>query len=84
MEFSVFLEDSVSFIQGNPIIVTIAALVIMFLIWRKPKLVLSILVIAIVFWFSTYLIISAAFSGKTQKGKLIEKGEEQIENINTR
>ncbi len=81
MDFSGFIEGIVSFAQGNLIITAVAAFVIIFLIWRKPKLVLSILGIAIVLWFSIYLIMSAASSGKAQKEKLIEKGEEQIEKV---
>lgn len=81
MDFFGIIEDIVLFAQGNLIITAGAAIVIILLIWYKPKLVLSILGIALILWFSIYLIMSAASLGKTQKKELIEKGEELIERV---
>jgi len=79
MDFSEAINSIVSFYGNNPIIAILIALVLIFLIWRKPKFFFSVLFIALLLLGIIHLIISTAGSGKAQKENLLQKEEKQIE-----
>lgn len=79
MDFSEAINSIVSFYGNNPIIAIFIALVLIFLIWRKPKFFFSVLFLALLLFGVIYLIINTATFGKEQKEKLFHKEEKQIE-----
>ena len=81
MDFSGFLSELldgiVSFAQSNIIIAVIIALILLYLLYRRPKLFFGlfslVLIVALVF----YMIGNLAGSGSDRKKRLIEQEEKQ-------
>ena len=70
-----FIDKVISFGQNNPIIAMIVAVIFLFLIYRKPKLTLSLLIIILILVGIYYVIMDAASSAKMEKKRLIDKAE---------
>lgn len=79
MDISEIINSIISFAKDNPIVAVAAALLLIFLIYLRPKLFLSLLFLALFLGGIFYLIMSMASSGVSQKGKLIDKGQRQIQ-----
>lgn len=79
MDISEIINSIISFAKDNPIVAVAAALLLVFLIYLRPKLFLSLLFLALFLGGIFYLIMSMASSGVSQKGKLIDKGQRQIQ-----
>lgn len=79
MDISEIINSIISFAKDNPIVAVAAALLLVFLIYLRPKLFLSLLFLALFLGGIFYLIMSMASSGVSHKGKLIEKGQRQIQ-----
>ncbi len=54
----------------------LAAVVFVFLIYRRPKLMLSFLILILILVSTYYVIMSMSFSAKIEKQRLIHKSEE--------
>lgn len=79
MDISEIINSIISFAKDNPIVAVAAALLLVFLIYLRPKLFLSLLFLALFLGGIFYLIMSMASSVVSQKGKLIDKGQRQIQ-----
>jgi hypothetical protein len=77
MDFSRFMDGILSFAQNHTVIVIVLALVLLYLMYRKPKLVLGILLLGLFLVGLVYLITSIAGSGSEQEKKLIQEEEKQ-------
>ncbi len=72
-----FMDTIISFAQDNKVIAIAIAVILIFLIYRKPKLFLGILFIGFVLAVVFYLVTSIAGSGSKQKTRLLLDGEKQ-------
>jgi hypothetical protein len=75
------MDIIVSFIQNNTVLAIGIAVILLFLIYRKPKLFLGILFLGLFLVVLYYLITNMAGSGSKQKKKLLF-GEEKQSDIN--
>jgi hypothetical protein len=77
MDFSGFLPglaDGIgSFVQSNTIIAIIIALILLYLIYRRPKLFFGLLSLVLIVALLFYIIANLAGSGSDRKKSLIEK-----------
>ena len=74
MNFSEITNSVMSFFKDNPISAVAVGLLLLFLLIRKTKLFLVILLLAFVLASALYLITDIASVGKAGKGKIIQKG----------
>jgi multisubunit Na+/H+ antiporter MnhC subunit len=79
MDFSRFMDGIVSFAQSHTVIVIVLALVLLYLMYRKPKLVLGILLLGLFLVGVLYFITSISGSGSEQEKKLIQEEEKQLD-----
>ena len=79
MDFSRFMDGILSFAQNHVIIVIVLALVLLYLMYRKPKLVFGILLLGLFLVGLLYFITSISGSGSEQEKKLIHEGEKQLD-----
>ena len=79
MDFSRFMDGIVSFAQNHTVIVIVLALVLLYLMYRKPKLVLGILLLGLFLVGVLYMITSISGSGSEQEKKLIQEEEKQLD-----
>lgn len=79
MDFSRFMGGIVSFAQNHTVIVIVLALVLLYLMVRKPKLVLGILLIGLFLVGLLYFITSISRSGSEQEKKLIQEEEKEVD-----
>lgn len=79
MDLAEIANSIVAFSKDNPVVAVAAAVLLVFLIYLRPKLFLSLMFLAVFLVGIYYLIMSMAGSGVSQKGRLIEKGVRQIE-----
>jgi len=79
MDFSGFLpglmDTIVSFAQSNTIIAIIIALILLYLIFRKPKLFFGLISLGLIVALLFYIIGNLAGSGSDRKKSLIEQTE---------
>ena len=73
MNFSDISDSVISFSKDNPIIAVVAGLLLLFLLVRKTKLFLVILLLAFVLAATFYFITDVASVGKAGKGKMIQE-----------
>lgn len=73
------MESIISFMQNNTVITIAIAVILFFLIHRKPKLFLGILSLGLFLAVLFYLITSLAGTGSKQKKSLFIEGERQSE-----
>ena len=78
MGFSQFMDTILSFAQNHTIIVIVLALVLLYFMYRKPKLFLGILLLGVLLAGLFYLITSISGPAKEQKKKLIHE-EKQVD-----
>jgi hypothetical protein len=71
------MDSIVSFIQNNTVIAIAIAVILLFLIYRKPKLFFGILFLGLFLTVLFYLITSMAGSGSKQKKRLLFEEEKQ-------
>jgi len=78
MDFSRFINDVLSFTQNQSvIIIIILALVLIYFLYRKPKLFFGLLILGALLVGIFYLITSISGPAKEQKKKLIQE-EKQV------
>lgn len=76
MNLEGFIDKIVSFAQNNPIVALIIAAVFFFALFRKPKLILSLLLLTLILAGLYSLIMDVSSSSKDVKQKLIDKSEQ--------
>ena len=76
MDFSRFMNGILSFAQSHPVIIIVLALVLLYLIYRKPKMFFGILLLGILLGGLFYLITSISGPAKEQKKKLIHEDKQ--------
>ncbi len=74
MNFSEIASSVISFSKDNPIIAVVVGLFLLFLLFRKPKLFLGLLFLSLILAGVLYFIMDISSTGKSEKGKMIEKG----------
>ena len=79
MDFSGFMDGIVSFAQNHTVIVIVLALVLLYLMYLKPKLVLGILLIGLFLVGVLYFITNISGSGSEQEKKLFREEEKQVD-----
>jgi Ca2+/Na+ antiporter len=79
VDFSRFMDGILSFAQNHVIIVIVLALVLLYLMYRKPKLVFGILLFGLFLVGLLYFITSISRSGSEQEKKLIREEEKQLD-----
>ena len=77
--FSQFMDTILSFAQDHTIIVIVLALVLLYLLVRKPKLFLGILLLGLILVGLFYLIMNIAGSGSEEKKRLFHEEEKQVD-----
>ena len=78
MDFSRFMNGILSFAQNHTVIIIVLALVLLYFMYRKPKLSFGILLLGAVLVGFFYLITSISGPAKEQKKKLIRE-EKQVD-----
>ncbi len=71
------MDSIVSFVQNNTVIAIAIAVILLFLIYRKPKLFFGILFLGLFLAVLFYLVTSMAGSGSKQKKRLLLEEEKQ-------
>jgi hypothetical protein len=79
VDFSRFMDGIVSFAQNHTVIVIVLALVLLYFMYRKPKVFIGILALGLLLAGLLYLITSIAGSGSEQEKKLIHEGEKELD-----
>ena len=74
MNLSEIANNALSFFGDNPIIAVAVGLVLLFLLIRKTKLFLVLFCLALLLAAALYFIMDVASIGKSEKGKIIQKG----------
>ncbi len=80
MGSSGFFDGIVSFAQKNTVVAIVLALVLLFFLYRKPKMFFILLFLGLLLAGVLYMIMNMAGSGSEHKKKLIQ--EEQHSNAN--
>ncbi len=78
MDFSRFMNGILFFAQNHTVIVIVLALVLLYFMYRKPKLFFGILLLGVLLAGLFYLITSISGPAKEQKKKLIHE-EKQVD-----
>jgi len=73
------MDGIVSFAQNHTVIVIVLALVLLYFMYRKPKVFIGILALGLLLAGLLYFIMSIAGSGSEQEKKLIHEGEKQLD-----
>jgi uncharacterized membrane protein YkgB len=73
------MDGILSFAQNHVIIVIVLALVLLYLMYRKSKLVFGILLLGLFLVGLLYFITSISRSGSEQEKKLIREEEKQLD-----
>jgi len=71
------MDSIISFVQNNTLTAIVIGVVLLILIYRKPKLFFGILFLGLILAVSYYLVMSMAGSGSKQKKRLLLEGEKQ-------
>jgi hypothetical protein len=66
-----------SFSRENPLVAGAIGLVLLLLLWRKPKLFFGLLLLSALLVVALSLIMDVSSVGRDQKKKLIEKGQSE-------
>jgi len=74
-----FMVGIISYIQNNTVVAIAITVILLFLIYRKPKLFLGILFLGIFLAVVFYLITGMAGSGSKQKKRLLLEEERQFD-----
>jgi hypothetical protein len=78
MDSSGLMDSLISFAHGHPVTAIGIALCFLFLMYRRPKLVLGVLLLGVFLAGVYYVITNMASSGSQQKEKLIFQEEKQV------
>lgn len=73
MDFSEYISVVADFSRANPLITVACGIFLIYLLCRKPKLFLSVLVLALVLAVLLHFILNAASSGSYLKKEMIDK-----------
>ena len=79
MSFSTFMNGMVSYVQSHPFLGIALALCFLFLLFRRPKLFLGVLLLGAFLVGVFYMITNMAISGSQQKKSLLFQEEKQSE-----
>jgi len=74
MDLSEITDVVSAYCRDNPIIAAAAGLLLIFLLIRKTKLFFFLFFLGLILAAALYFIMGIAETGKTTKGKMIEKG----------
>jgi len=74
VSFSETANSILSFSKDNPIIAIVIGLILLFLLFRKPKLFFGLLFLGAILALVWYFIADVSSKGKSGKEEMIEKG----------
>jgi len=74
MDLSEIADTVSAFFKGNPFIAVAVGLLFLFLLIRKPKLLLLLFILGLILAAALYFIGNVASIGKASKTKMMEKG----------
>ncbi len=75
MDFFGIINSIITFFQNNLFIAIVSAVLLVFLLYRKPKLFFTIFFIVLLLAGVFYLISNLSSTGVSQKEKLLQKGD---------
>jgi Ca2+/Na+ antiporter len=78
MDFSVILNRIVIFLQDNPLITLAMTIVLIILLYRKPKIFFTIFFITLLLGVVLYVISIVSSTGVSQKRELIHKSTKDL------
>ena len=82
VNFSETANSVLSYSKDNPIIAVVVGLILLFLLFRKPKLFLGLVFLAVILTLIFYFIADVSSKGKSEKEEMIEKGiQPHMDNI---
>jgi len=79
MSFTAFMNGMVSYVQSHPVLGIALALCFLFLMFRRPKLFLGVLLLAAFLVGVFYMITNMASSGSQHKRNLLFQEEKKSE-----
>ena len=74
MYIEAIIDAVLSFARGNPLIAGLTGLVLLVLLWKKPKLLFGLLLLSALLVVVLSFVMDAASIGSGHKKKLIERG----------
>ncbi|HXX58977.1 MAG TPA: hypothetical protein VEI96_13335 [Thermodesulfovibrionales bacterium] len=74
MDVSGYMGVVIGFYQAHPLVTVAIALVLAYLLYRRPKFFLSILLLAVILAVMAHFILKAGSSGVSVEEKAINKG----------
>ena len=77
MSFTAFMNGMVSYVQSHPVLGIALALCFLFLMFRRPKLFLGVLLLGAFLVGVFYMITNMASSGSQQKKDMLYQEEKQ-------
>ncbi len=77
MDLSGFADSIISFAQNNTIIAILVGLILLYFVYRKPKLFLILILLGLFLYGLVYMVTSMGSSGSAQKRKLLQQEEKQ-------
>jgi hypothetical protein len=83
MDFSELIQEVVAYFTENPYIAGALGLLFLFMLFKKPKLLFSVIVLVGLLAGVFYLISSVASTGVSQKERMLHK-DEQVQKQDSR
>ncbi|GAB4483321.1 MAG: hypothetical protein OHK006_03930 [Thermodesulfovibrionales bacterium] len=81
MDLPRFAVEIISLAKRNPLPAAAVGLALAYIVWRNTRRVVSLVILAVILAGVWYFIMHLASIGGEQKGKMLEKGEKQIEQV---
>ncbi|MEW6002236.1 MAG: hypothetical protein AB1638_06260 [Nitrospirota bacterium] len=81
MDFWEVINSILSLFRENLLITVVIAILLIFLLYRRPKLFFSILIITLIMAGVFYLISNLSSTAVSQKQKLLQKQDQQFQEL---
>lgn len=81
MDLGELFQNTLEFAKDNVLIAVIAGIVLIIFFYRRPKLLISILLLAAMIYGLFSMIMSIGESSSHSKQRLLNKGEKQLERL---
>jgi Ca2+/Na+ antiporter len=78
MDFSIIIDNIVTLLRDNPLIVIALTVLLIIMLFRKPKLFLIISFITLILAAALYVISVVSYTGATEKKELIDKSVKDL------
>jgi len=81
MDLGELFHNTLEYAQDNILIAVIAGIVLLVFFYRRPKLLIGILLLAVMLYGLFSMIMSLGESSRQTKGKLINEGQRQLDRM---